>query len=393
MKVHVVGSGGREHALRVVCGRTAAIVDNIEDADLIVVGPEAPLVAGLADELRSKGKLVYGPGADGAQLEGSKQFMKDFVARAEVPTARHGTFEDPESAIAFMKTLPTPYVIKTDGLAAGKGVFITDSFDEAVKDISDKLSGKTFGESGRKVIIEEGMTGPEFSIFYIFDGKKGVALAPTQDFKRIGDGDTGLNTGGVGAYSDVPIVTSHVIDQTMERIIEPTCWRLQKEGIDYRGTLYAGLMLTSEGPKLIEYNVRFGDPDGQTAFARFDGDFAATLATAAAGDLHVEGNVAGSDQAVTVVLTAANYPDTPRTGDVITGLEEAENVPGVMVFQAGTKTDAQGRLVTAGGRVLDITALAPTLSEARERAYEAAKLIQFEGMHYRTDIALKAVGQ
>ena len=393
MKVHVVGNGGREHALRVVLGRTAQIVDTPEAADLVVIGPEVPLVAGLADELRAKGLLVYGPGKDGALLEGSKAFMKSFVERAGVPTARYGEFTEAEDAIAFMKTLPPPYVVKTDGLAAGKGVRVTDDFEEAATDVRDKLSGAAFGGAGTKVIIEEGMVGPELSLLYIFDGKGGVALPFAQDFKRVGTGDTGLMTGGMGAYSPVPIVTNEIAQQVMERIIEPTCAQLIKEGIDYRGTLYAGIMLTSDGPKLVEYNVRFGDPEAQAVLPRFGGDLAATLATAARGALEVSGPIAIDDAAVTVALASAGYPETSRSGDVITGIEDAEAVPGVFVFHVATEKNADGELVTAGGRVLNVTALAPTLAEARERAYQAVSKIHFDGMHYRMDIAEKAAKQ
>lgn len=392
MKVHVIGNGAREHVLRSVLSRTATLVAEADEAELVVVGPEQPLVAGVADVWRSKGKLVFGPGRDGARLEGSKAFMKEFLERASVATARHGSFDDPDQAIAFMKTLPPPYVVKTDGLASGKGVLVTPDFDLAARDVREKLNGSSFGDAGRKVVIEEGMVGPELSMFYLFDGKKGVALPIAQDFKRAYDGDQGPNTGGMGAYSEVPIATDEVIDKTMERIIEPTCWRLVKDEIDYRGVLYAGLIITSEGPKLIEYNVRFGDPESQVVLPRFDGDLAATLASVAAGDLHVEGQVASRYQAVTVVVASKDYPMSSSSGDVITGIEQAEEIEGVSVYQAGTAQDDRGRLVTDGGRVLSVTALAPTLREARERAYEAVKLIHFDGMEYRSDIALEAAG-
>jgi phosphoribosylamine---glycine ligase len=389
VKVHVVGNGGREHCLRDVLGRTATVVEQVDDADLVVIGPEVPLVNGLADDLRAHGKLVFGPGADGAQLEGSKEFMKDFLTRASVPTARYGSFTEAGPAIAFLKTLPGPYVVKTDGLAAGKGVLVTEDIDEAVHDIDDKLSGTSFGDAGRKVVVEECMIGQEISVFYVFDGKKGFALPAAQDHKRVYDNDEGPNTGGMGAYSDVPFVTDKVMDQVMERVLEPTCWRLQKDGIDYRGALYAGLILTSEGPKIIEYNVRFGDPDGQVSMMRFDGDFAATLASAARGDLHVEGAIS-SDQSVNIVLASHGYPESPRKGDVITGIEDASEVPGVSVFEAGVRRDEHGQLLADGGRVLNVCAVAPTLREAQQRAYEAAAKIHFDGMHYRRDIAEKA---
>ncbi len=390
MKVNVVGNGGREHALRVVLGRTSTIVDDASEADLVVIGPEAPLVAGLADKLRADGKVVFGPGHEGAQLEGSKQWMKEFAERAGLPTARYGSFDDPASAIAFMKTLPPPYVIKTNGLAAGKGVLVTDSFDDAVADIHDKLSGTSFGDAGRRVVIEEGMTGPEVSIMYLFDGKKGVALPPAQDFKRAYDDDKGPNTGGMGAYSDVPIVTPKVFDEIVDRILEPTAGRLRREEIDYRGVLYAGLMLTPDGPKLVEYNVRFGDPEAQVILPRLAGDVAETLMSVARGSLDVDGQSAVEDKAVTVGLASAGYPTNSRSGDIVEGLDEAEALPNIFVFRSGVTTDADGVTTTTGGRALNVTALAPTLAEARERAYDAVKRIHFDGMLLRTDIALKA---
>lgn len=389
MKVSVVGSGGREHALRDSLSRTAQIVADVDDAELVVIGPEAPLVSGVADRLRSQGKLVFGPGREGARLEGSKSFMKDFVARAGVPTAKHASFEKTDDAIAFMRTLSPPYVIKTDGLAAGKGVLVTESFDEAVRDAHDKLLGLSFGDAGRRVVIEEGLNGPEISLLYLFDGKRGYMLPASQDFKRVGDDDAGRNTGGMGAYSDVPFASQDVIEHAMDRIIEPTCGLLRREGIDYRGVLYAGLILTSDGPKLLEYNVRFGDPETQAVIPRFEGDLAATLASVAAGDLHVEGEIS-NQQAVTVTVATAGYPVLPRQGDVINGIEMAESIPGVSVFFSGTKTNERGQVVTAGGRVLNVTGVAETLIDARERAYQGVKCISFDGMHYRNDIALKA---
>lgn len=390
MKVHVVGSGGREHALRVVLGRTAEIVETPEQADLVVIGPEKPLVDGLADELRAKGMLVYGPGADGARLEGSKQFMKDFVHRAGVPTAKYGSFDEPDEAIAFMSRLAPPYVVKTDGLAAGKGVLVTNDFDEACADIRDKLSGTSFGESGRRVVIEEGMTGPELSLLYVFDGTNGVALPFAQDFKRFGDADTGPNTGGIGAYSPVPVATPEVQETVLQSIIEPTCRQLVADGIDYRGTLYAGIMLTADGPKLVEYNVRFGDPETQVVLPRYNGDFAALLASAAAGRIQVEEPISTETAAVTVVCCAPGYPLAPRTGMTIEGIEEVRAMPDVMLFLAGATQGPSGDYQVTGGRVLNVTGLGATVVQARERAYEAVKRIGFEGMHFRNDIALNA---
>jgi phosphoribosylamine--glycine ligase len=379
MRVAVVGNGGREHALRWALGRTAEVVDDPTAADLVVIGPEQPLVEGLADALRAKGIAVFGPGADGARLEGSKAWMKEVLLAAGVPTARHGVFEALEPAVAFLRGLPGPYVVKTDGLAAGKGVLVTPSLEEAIDDVRAKLARG-------KVVIEEGLAGRELSVLAVCDGRRAVPLAPAQDFKRVGDGDTGPNTGGMGAYSPVPFAGPEVVEEVMEKAVLPTLHELTRRGIDYRGVLYAGLMLTAEGPKVLEYNVRFGDPEAQVVLPRFTGDLAALLASAAAGHLD-EREVAFSDDAcVTVVLAAAGYPGPPRTGDVIEGVADAEAAEGVIVFRAGV-AEHDGRLVTAGGRVLDVTAVAPTLAAARRRAYDAVGRIHWPGMHYRTDIA------
>jgi len=386
MRVAVVGGGGREHALRHVLGRTAQVVAPGHDADLYVIGPEQPLVEGEADRLRAAGKLVFGPGADGARLEGSKAYMKQVLADAGVPTARHGVFTDLEPAVQFLKSLPGLYVVKTDGLAAGKGVFVTESLDEAVDDVAAKLSGSSFGPAGRTVVIEEGLTGPELSLLAVCDGRRATALAPARDYKRVGDGDAGPNTGGMGAYSPVADAGPDVVDEVMAKAVEPTIAALRAAGIDYRGVLYTGLMLTPEGPKVIEYNVRFGDPEAQVVLPRFAGDLAAFLAEAAAGDLRTE-PVFNDDACVCVVLAVDGYPAAPRLGDVVRGIHEAEALHGVLVFRAGVATDDQGRAVTAGGRVLDVCAVAPTVAEARARAYEAAALISFPGVQYRKDIA------
>ncbi len=332
MRVCVVGSGGREAALAAVLARSAESVvvtpgnrgipgsspvpPEALDADLFVIGPEAPLVTGLADRLRGKGKLVLGPGADGARLEGSKAWMKGLLADAGVPTARYGEFRDRAPAIQFFKEMTPPYVVKTDGLAAGKGVLVTQSLDEAVEDVSAKLSGHSFGDAGRTVVIEEGLSGEELSLLCVCDGQRAVPLAPAQDFKRLADGDAGPNTGGMGAYSPVPVVGPDVVAEVMDRAVEPTLAALRRRGIDYRGVLYAGLMLTSDGPKVLEYNIRFGDPEAQVVLPRFAGDLAGLLAEAAGGRLRTEPE--WSDRAaVTVVLAAEGYPVAPRTGDVI----------------------------------------------------------------------------
>jgi phosphoribosylamine--glycine ligase len=401
VRVVVVGSGGREACLAHVLSRTATVVvtpgnpgipgsvatpaEELE-ADLFVVGPEQPLVDGVADRLRAQGKLVFGPGADGAQLEGSKAYMKELVAAADVPTARHGTFRAVDPALAFLRSLPPPWVVKTDGLAAGKGVLVTLDLAEAEADVRAKLSGEAFGDSGRTVVIEEGMAGPEVSVFAICDGTRAVALAPAQDFKRVGDRDTGPNTGGMGAYCPLPWLEEDFAEMVVARFVQPTLEQLRARGIDYRGVLYTGLMLTADGPKLVEYNIRFGDPDSQVVLLRLTTDLAALLAGAAAGSIDVEPTY-DDGAAVLVVAAAEGYPSSPRTGDAIEGLEAARAVDGVTVLCAGVATGEDGRLVTAGGRVLEVVGRGADLSIARSRAYEAVGHLRWPGVFHRTDIA------
>ena len=405
MRVCVVGSGGREHALATVLRRHHDVVVTPGnpgipgsvvtpatelDVDLYVIGPEAPLVAGLADQLRAAGKLVFGPGADGARLEGSKAWMKEVLVAAGVPTARHGTFTEAEPAFAFLDTLDGLYVVKTDGLAAGKGVIVTTSIDEARSAVLEYLSGEAFGDAGRTLVIEEGLTGPEVSVLAVCDGTTAVPLAPAQDFKRVGDGDLGPNTGGMGAYSPVPVADHSVVDAVMNEGVLPTLAYLRSIGIDYRGVLYAGLMLTPNGPKMLEYNVRFGDPETQVVLPRLTSDLGELLASAAAGALH--GPPTFDDgAAVTVVCAAEGYPRDVRTGDVIEGLDDARDVTGATVFCAGVGEDDQGRLVTAGGRVLTVTGQGADLESARRAAYDAVGKISWPGLHHRTDIASAAV--
>ena len=401
-KVVVVGSGGREHALADVISRDAdvvvtpgnpAIPNSIPtspleiDADLYVIGPEAPLVDGLADQLRGQGKLVFGPGADGAQLEGSKAWMKDLVMEAGVPTADHGTFTDANLAQSFLETMAAPYVIKTDGLAAGKGVLVTDSLDDAKIAVNEYLSGTAFGGAGEKIVIEEGLVGPEISILAISDGKKAVALSPAQDFKRLHNNDFGPNTGGMGAYSPVPIATPSLVDDVLNNFIQPTITELRRRGIDYRGVLYAGLMITEDGPKLLEYNVRFGDPEAQVVLPRFESSLTDLLLEASRGDIRTT-PVFTSDAMVTVVCASEGYPSSPRVGDRIRGMEEATNTGGVeKVYAAGIKLDEEQQPVTAGGRVLAVTGRGNTIEEARQNAYTGAGKIHWEGLHKRQDIA------
>jgi phosphoribosylamine--glycine ligase len=418
VRVCVVGSGGREHALAHTLARTADVVvtpgnpgmappitvadahvDDVE-ADLYVIGPEAPLVAGLADTLRARGKPVVGPGADGALLEGSKAFMKEVLGAAGVPTARFATFDalQTKEACAYLETMPGPWVIKTDGLAAGKGVLVARTIEDARADVTAKLSGAAFGDAGRHVVIEEGLVGDECSLLVLCDGTRAVPLVPAQDFKRIGDGDKGPNTGGMGAYAPMPQVRAADVDRLMDTAVLPLVEELRRRDIDYRGVLYAGLMLTDEGPKVIEYNVRFGDPETQVVLPLLASDAAALLLAVANGALDEADPPAFADAAaVCVVLASAGYPESPRLGDEIEGLradgQSIADVAGATVFHAGTgRHSADGPFHTAGGRVLGVTAVAPTLAEARERAYAAAAPIEWEGMQLRHDIAAQAAG-
>ena len=402
MRIVVVGSGGREACLALVLARHHDVVvtpgnpgvrgslatrpEDLE-ADLFVVGPEQPLVEGLADRLRAQGKVVFGPGSDGAQVEGSKSYMKALATAAGVPTARYARFEDPEEAVAYLGDMQPPFVVKTDGLAAGKGVLVTDDRGAAEADARAKLAGAAFGDAGRTVVIEEGMTGPEVSVFAICDGKRAVALAAAQDFKRVGDGDRGPNTGGMGAYSPLPWLEPGFEKQVLDRFVQPTLDELRRRGIDYRGALYAGLMLTPEGPKLVEYNIRFGDPDGQVVLLRLTSDLGALLHEAATGDLRSEPEF-DDGAAVLVVVAAEGYPTDVRSGDRIEGLDDAAAVEGVDVLCAGVADGPDG-LVTAGGRVLEVVGRGPDLAAARSRAYEAVGHLSWPGLHHRSDIALK----
>ncbi len=419
MRVCVVGGGGREHALAHVLARTAEVVvapggpgmvapggpgmvagdrrpvtcteapPEEVAADLFVIGPEAPLVDGMADRLRARGARVCGPGADGARLEASKAWTKELVEAAGVPTASYATFTDAAQAVRHLRGRPGPWVVKADGLAGGKGVLVTHSLDEACADVEAKLAGKAFGQAGRRVVIEEALSGPEVSIMALCDGRRALPLAPAQDFKRLGDGGAGPNTGGMGAHSPVPVAGADLVGQVMDEVVEPTVAALGRRGIDYRGVLYAGLMLTEDGPKLVEYNVRFGDPEAQAVLPRLDVDLVGLLAEVADGRLGTV-PVFGHDACVSVVMAAKGYPAQPCPGDIITGVEEASALEGVTVFHAGTARDPGGHLVTAGGRVLDVTATGPTLAAARGRAYAGVERIAWAGAHWRRDIALEA---
>lgn len=435
LRVCVVGAGGREHALAVALGRTADVVvspgnpgmaalgvrctpgpvDAVE-ADLFVIGPEAPLVEGIADRLRQSGRLVFGPGADGARLEGSKAWMKAVLADAGVPSAGYGVFDAVGPAVEFLRSLPGPWVVKTDGLAAGKGVLVTYDLGEAEADVAAKLSGSAFGDAGRRVVIEEALSGPELSLMAICDGTRAVPLAPARDHKRAFDGDTGPNTGGMGAYSPVGGINDELVASVMAQAVVPTLESMSARGVDYRGVLYAGLMLTAEGPKVLEFNVRFGDPETQAVLARWDGDVAATLAAAAAGRLdEVPPPSFASAASVCVVMAAPGYPDSPQLGGTIDGIH-ARLPEGVQLYCAGVGTgppeaspgeswsadpgatesraagnrpadrDAARGLVTAGGRVMAVTATGPSIDEARRAAYEALPSLYWPGAWWRSDI-------
>ena len=410
MRVVVVGSGAREHAIvasliryheviatpgnpgiETICEVTDKDPESI-DAELYVIGPEAPLVAGLADKLRADGKLVFGPGKDGAALEGSKAFMKRVLQDAKVPTAGFSVFSDFGAAKSHLSSYLGPYVIKTDGLAAGKGVKVTSDLDEAIEDVRLKLSGESFGDSGRRVVIEEAMVGPEVSMLVVTDGASAVALPVATDFKRVYDDDLGENTGGMGAHSPVPWADQAVVDEVMQRAVYPTLAELTKRGIDYRGVLYAGLMMTNQGPKLVEYNVRFGDPEAQVVLPRISSDLGQLMFEAASGRIESPVEI-DNKAALTVVLASRGYPTAPEYGMEIKGVEKANGQSGVVVFHGGTKKADHSKLVSSGGRVLSVTAMGETLGEARDKAYRAVSLIEFEGMHYRRDIGQMAISE
>ncbi len=405
-RVCVVGPGAREAALAHRLSDTASVTrwrestaqhptpESVE-ADLFVIGPETHLADGLADRLRASGQLVFGPGADGAMLETSKAYMKEVVTLAGVPTAGFRIFDEVAEAQDFLATLSPPYVVKTDGLAGGKGVLVTHSLDEAKADVAAKLSGTSFGEAGRLVVIEEGLVGDELSLFAICDGTRAhVIPTAARDYKRLRDGDAGPNTGGMGTYSPVDEFNAQHLAALSALTIEPTVAELRRRGIDYRGFLYAGLMLTDDGPKLLEFNVRFGDPEAQVVVPRLQGDLAATLAAAAAGELTQPVTVA-DDAMVCVTLAAPGYPAALRVGQAVAGVRAEAgsetlrvDVDGAVVFPAGVSVDGTVR-VTAG-RALSVCGRAPTVADARRIAYDAVAQISFDGMAYRTDIAAPA---
>jgi phosphoribosylamine--glycine ligase len=420
MKVFVVGGGGREHALVWGVARSPKVtelhaapgnagiadvarchavgVDDLDgivdlvgeiEPDLVVVGPEAPLVAGLADRLRRRGVAVFGPGAAAARLEGSKVWAKEVMRLGDIPTARAAAFVDVASASAFVDELGGRAVIKADGLAAGKGVTVAPDRDTAVAALRDCLEAGAFGRAGSTVVVEELLEGQEVSAFALVDAGTIVPLVLSQDFKRVGDGDTGPNTGGMGAFSPVPFVDASTEQEIWGRIVAGSVKALRGQGIAYSGLLYTGLMLTADGPKVLEYNCRFGDPETEVVIPLLSSDLGELLEACATDRLSDVKAISSDDAAVTVVLASGGYPGRYRTGVPIEGLEAAAAMNGVIVFHAGTAS-ADGRVVSAGGRVLSITGVAPTIEEARVRAYDAAAKISFEGKTMRADIARAA---
>jgi phosphoribosylamine--glycine ligase len=416
MKILVIGSGGREHALvrsllkspsaaQVACAPGnagiardvpcvtladhAATIDycKTNDIDLVVIGPEQPLVDGLADDLRAAGIATFGPSAKGAQLEASKDFTKKLCDKYNIPTARYATFDNATEALAYLAKNGTPIVVKADGLAAGKGVTVAMSNEEAIHAINDCFGGM-FGAAGSRVVLEEFLEGEEASFFALCDGKTALAFASAQDHKRVGDGDTGPNTGGMGTYSPAPIMAGDMHSQLMKTMIEPTVKGLLSEGIPYIGVLFAGIMVTKDGPKLIEYNARFGDPETQVMLARFSGDLAKLLLSCAQGQLDKKHLAFTDDASICVVMAAKGYPGTYEKGTPINRLEEAAKL--TPILHAGT-TEKDGQLVANGGRVLNIVATEQSLGKARDTAYSAIQLIDWPEGFCRKDIGWRAL--
>jgi phosphoribosylamine--glycine ligase len=391
------GNGGTGRALRnaglASASEPAAVVRLAESLrpGLVVVGPEAPLVAGVADALRDAGFVTFGPGRAAARLEGSKAFFKTFAARYGVPTARGGAAASAAEAHALVDAARLPPVVKADGLCAGKGVVVAASHDEAHEAVEAMMVKGAFGPAGARVVVEERLEGQEASVHLLLDGERALLLPAVQDHKRLGDGDTGPNTGGMGAYGPAPVVDSAVRARLVEAVVRPTLRGLRAEGLNYRGALFLGLMIDPSGaPYVLEYNVRFGDPETAVLAELVGDDFAALLGGAARGALPYEGAAEARGHAAAVVLAAAGYPSAPRTGDAIAGCDEAEALEGVHLFHAGTRLDGD-RLVTAGGRVLVVSARDDALTGALGRAYAAAERVHFEGKQLRRDIGARAL--
>jgi len=415
MKVFLIGSGGREHALAWKIAQSArltrlfaapgnpgigecaeivaldpsdhaAVIEfcRSEGIDLVVVGPEAPLVAGLVDDLTEAGIAAFGPNAAAARLEGSKAFTKELCAEAGIPTAAYRQFDAADEANAYVRACGAPIVIKADGLAAGKGVTVATNLEDALAAIDACFSG-AYGAAGASVVVEAFLEGEEASFFALSDGTTVLPLLAAQDHKRVGDGDTGPNTGGMGAYSPAPAMTPALVEQTLSQIIHPTIATMARRGTPYKGVLYAGLMLTSTGPQLIEYNVRFGDPETQAMMMRLESDLLELLVATAEGKLNAISPQWSNEAALTVVMASTGYPGAYQKGSEINGIANLEALENIMVFHAGTAT-SEGKLVSAGGRVLNVTARGGSIGEARKRAYEAIGRLDWPDGFCRSDI-------
>ena len=426
MKLLVIGSGGREHALAwklaqsprveevlVAPGNAGTATEakcrnaDVKATDLdalvalvraegiavTVVGPEGPLVAGVVDRFRAEGLRIFGPTAAAAQLEGSKAFAKDFLARHGIPTAHYAVHTDLDAALAYLREKGAPIVIKADGLAAGKGVIVAMTLQEAEDAVRNMLSGNAFGDAGSRVVIEEFLEGEEASFISMVDGRTALPMATSQDHKRVGDGDTGPNTGGMGAYSPAPVVTPAVHDRIMREVVEPTVRGMAADGIPFTGFLYAGLMIDGTGaPKVIEFNVRFGDPETQPVMLRLQSDLLDLVDAALTRQLDLIDARWNPRPSLGVVMAAAHYPETPKTGDVISGLDTPQPM-GTKVFHAGTRLDDAGQVVTTGGRVLCVCALGDTVAEAQREAYAAVATIDWDGEFHRSDIGWRAIAR
>ena len=426
MKVLVVGSGGREHALawkvsqspkvsKIYCAPGNAGMASIGECvnikvmdipalvslatkkaiDLVIVGPESPLIAGLADELRAAGIPTFGPSKAAAQIEGSKVFSKNLFAKYGIPTAAFLTFDDPEAASAYIEEVAggsdeLPIVVKAEGEALGKGVLMCSTKSQALSAVKTIMVDRAFGQAGDRVVIEEMLEGQEATLMVITDGTSVLPLQPAQDYKRAYDNDEGLNTGGMGCYSPVPVVPPEVYDECLRRCILPTIRAMKAEGRPYTGALYCGIMLTKDGPKVIEFNARFGDPETQVALPLLETDLIDVIQASLSGSLDSVETKCYNGAAVCVVVASGGYPGSYETGKPISGLDAAGSIEGVTVFHAGTRLD-DGKVVTSGGRVLGVTGVGDSFRSARDRAYSAVDRIHFEGMHYRTDIAERVI--
>ncbi|MFI5031771.1 MAG: phosphoribosylamine--glycine ligase [Reyranellales bacterium] len=422
MRILVVGGGGREHALcwaisasplctKLYCAPGNAGIAEVADCvdvgaedipgqvalaqrlkiDFVVIGPDAPLVAGMADAFTAVGIKVFGPSKAAAQLEGSKGFTKELCRTHNIPTAAYERFTDLSAAEAYIRKQGVPIVVKADGLAAGKGVIVAETVEQAIDAARDMLEGNRFGASGASIVVEEFMDGEEVSLFALSDGEHVLPLVGAQDHKRAFDNDKGPNTGGMGAYSPVPILDQAMFDRAMKEIVLPTVEAMKKQGTPFKGVLYAGLMIGRNGPRLVEYNCRFGDPETQVLMMRLRSDIVPALIACADGGLRHFDLRWSDETALTVILATKGYPDSYPKGSEIRGLDAAAKVPGVQIFHAGTKRDGD-RILANGGRVLNVTAMARTVQEARERAYRAVDLIDWPEGFCRRDIAWRAVG-